>query len=124
MLKIANAPQSAGSRITFALPADHPAGTVSVVGNFNDWTPGADVLKRRSNGTMSVTVTVPVDYVVTFRYLGENGWWFDEPEADQVDAGASVILSRTSASVAAVKSARRPAAKASTTRRASKASAA
>ena len=56
---------------------------------------GADLLKKRSNGTMSATVTVPSDYIVAFRYLGENGTWFDETEADFVDAGASVILAPT-----------------------------
>ena len=88
MLKLTGSAKSITRKITFALPGDHPAGKVSVVGNFNDWTPGADLLKKRSNGTMSATVTVPADYVVAFRYLGENDAWFDEPDADFVDAGA------------------------------------
>ena len=92
MLKTARDPKTGGRKITFTLPAEHAGGTISVVGNFNDWTPGADLLKKRSNGTMSATVTVPSDYIVAFRYLGENGRWFDEADADFVDAGASVIL--------------------------------
>ena len=51
----------------------------AVVGNFNGWTPGAHVLRRRSNGTRSVSVTVPTGSSVHFRYLGENGLWFDDP---------------------------------------------
>lgn len=94
MLKITAAPKSAGTRITFSLPAGQVDGFVSVVGNFNDWTPGRDVLRRRSNGTMSAAVTVPGDYIAVFRYLGEGGVWFDEPDADFVDAGASVVLAR------------------------------
>ncbi len=94
MLKITAAPKSAGTRITFSLPADQVDGAVSVVGNFNDWTPGRDVLRRRSNGTMSAAVTVPVDYIAVFRYLAEGGVWFDEPDADFVDDGASVVLAR------------------------------
>jgi hypothetical protein len=36
-------------------PLDTAAfGMPAVVGNFNDWTPGARVLRRRSNGTRSV----------------------------------------------------------------------
>ena len=92
MLKLTGSTKSTTRKITFALPADHPAGKVSVVGNFNNWTPGTDVLKKRSNGTMSATVTLPSDYIVAFRYLGENGQWFDDQDADFVDAGASVIL--------------------------------
>lgn len=94
MLKITAAPKSAGTRITFSLPADQVDGAVSVVGNFNEWTPGRDVLRRRSNGTMSAAVTVPADYIAVFRYLGEGGVWFDEPDADFVDDGASVVLAR------------------------------
>ena len=66
MLKLTGSRKSTTRKITFALPSDHPAGKVSVVGNFNDWTPGADLLKKRSNGTMSATVTVPSDYIVAF----------------------------------------------------------
>lgn len=96
MLKLTGSTKSPTRTITFALPSDHPAGKVSVVGNFNDWTPGAAPLKKRSNGTMSTTVKVPADYIVAFRYLGENDAWFDEPEADFIDSGASVILARAS----------------------------
>ncbi|HVK43534.1 MAG TPA: isoamylase early set domain-containing protein [Micropruina sp.] len=96
MLKLTGTAKSPSRKITFALPADHPAGKVSVVGNFNDWTPGAVPLKKRSNGTMSATVTVPADYIIAFRYLGENDTWFDEPDADFVDHGASVIWARAS----------------------------
>ncbi len=96
MLKLTGTAKSPTRTITFALPADHPAGKVSVVGNFNDWTPGAVPLKKRSNGTMSATVKVPADYIVAFRYLGEGDTWFDEPDADFVDHGASVILAKAS----------------------------
>ena len=92
MLKITRSPRTSTRTITFALPAGHPAGKVSVVGNFNDWTPGAAPLKKRSNGTISAAVSVPADYIVAFRYLGENGTWFDDADADFIDAGASVIL--------------------------------
>lgn len=100
MLKIAYSPKNAETKLTFALPLDHPAGPVSVVGNFNDWTPGATRLVKRANGTMSASVTVPGNYIVNFRYLGDNGFWFDEPEADAVDAGASIVWARGEAAPA------------------------
>jgi 1,4-alpha-glucan branching enzyme len=76
-------------KITFSLPQDqHPSGPVSVVGDFNDWTPGKHVLAKRANGTRSVAVTLPAGASFRFRYLGENGHWFDDDEAPRDgDAG-------------------------------------
>ena len=92
MLKTSKTPrQTRSRRLTFILPADHPAGTVSVVGTFNEWRPGTHVLKKRSNGTMSATVDVPEGSLVQFRFLGEGGWWFDEPDADQITHEGSVV---------------------------------
>ncbi|MGY4644231.1 isoamylase early set domain-containing protein [Cellulomonas sp. URHB0016] len=78
--------------LTFALPSTAVDGTVSVVGTFNDWTPGAHPLRRRSNGTASTSVKVPVGTTVRFRYLGENGLWFDDADADEITVDGSVVL--------------------------------
>lgn len=67
------------AHLTFVLPQEQPAGRVSVVGDFNDWTPGHHVLVRRSNGTRSVKVKVDPGAAYRFRYLGEQGHWFDDP---------------------------------------------
>jgi 1,4-alpha-glucan branching enzyme len=75
-------------KITFSLPGEQPAGTVSVVGDFNDWAPGKHVMAKRTNGTRSVAITVPAGSSFRFRYLGENGHWFDDDEAQRDgDAG-------------------------------------
>jgi hypothetical protein len=47
---------------------------------------------KRANGQRSVSVTLPAGTTVRFRYLGEDGHWFDEPEADAVDADGSVVI--------------------------------
>jgi hypothetical protein len=65
-------------RVTFALPADKPGGAVSVVGDFNDWDPFAHPLRRRANGTRSAAVTVRAGSSLRFRYLAEDGLWFDD----------------------------------------------
>jgi len=85
---------SATCTLTFFLPTtvlDGFGGAVSVVGSFNDWTPGLHPLRRRSNGTASTSVTVPAGQTVRFRYLGEQGRWFDEVDADEITADGSVV---------------------------------
>ncbi|MDM8084461.1 isoamylase early set domain-containing protein [Cellulomonas cellasea] len=90
MLKKSRSAASATCTLTFALPASTLP--VSVVGTFNDWTPGAHPLRRRSNGTASTSVTVPVGTTVRFRYLGDNGLWFDDADADEITADGGVVL--------------------------------
>ena len=91
MIKQTRQPKSAQRRLTFVLPAHDPAGKVSVVGSFNDWVPGAHELRRRSNGTRSVTVTVPPGETVHFRYLAEGGLWFDDPDAHAVTTEGGLL---------------------------------
>lgn len=71
-------------KIQFVLPDTAHSGPVSAVGSFNDWTPGKHKLVKRSNGTRSVTIEVPAGEPVTFRYLGDGGVWFDDPEAHEI----------------------------------------
>ena len=80
-------------RVTFVLPADGPAGAVSVVGEFNDWDPFAHPLRRRANGTRSAVVNVPASSTIRFRYLAEGGVWFDDETAAECDSlGAYIEL--------------------------------
>ncbi|MFP5334865.1 MAG: isoamylase early set domain-containing protein [Actinomycetes bacterium] len=79
-------------RITFVLPEDAPQGRVSVVGDFNDWTPGVHTLTKRSNGTRSVGVAVEPGGAYRFRYLAEGGHWFDDPEVDVRHDHDGVVL--------------------------------
>jgi len=78
-------------KVTFSLPADEPPGTVSVVGDFNDWVPGVNVLAKRTNGTRSAAITLPAGSKYRFRYLGENGHWFDDDQAER-DGDAGLII--------------------------------
>lgn len=79
------------THLTFILPTETPAGRVSVVGDFNDWTPGTHTLVKRSNGTRSVKVAVAPGATYAFRYLAEGGVWFDDPEQDARDLGNCVV---------------------------------
>jgi 1,4-alpha-glucan branching enzyme len=75
-------------KVNFVLPKDSATGKVSVVGDFNGWDPMVHPLKPRSNGTKSVTVTLPVSMRFAFRYLDEKGQWLDDEAANEyVDNG-------------------------------------
>jgi hypothetical protein len=80
-------------RVTFTLPADEPSGPVSVVGNFNDWNPFANPLRRRAQGTRSAAVTVQAGTTLHFRYLAEGGLWFDDHTVSaQAGEGAAITV--------------------------------
>ncbi len=75
---------NAGShvKVTFFLPENHRPGNVSVVGDFNDWAPKATRLVRRANRTRSATVTLESGRRYAFRYLADDGHWFNDNQAD------------------------------------------
>ena len=59
MIRRSRVAKTSEIKLTFTLPPNEPSGDVSVVGTFNDWTPGQHRLVRRTNGTRSVSVTAP-----------------------------------------------------------------
>ncbi|MGW7065115.1 isoamylase early set domain-containing protein [Streptomyces sp. NPDC054904] len=79
------------TEVTFVLPAGHPAGEVSVVGDFNDWQPGLHPLAERLDGSRAVTVILPAGERHGFRYLAASGQWLDEEEADGHDGRNSLL---------------------------------
>ena len=69
-------------KVTFVIPDDPAQPRVSVVGDFNNWQPGADTLVKRSNNTRSVAVELKPGKRYAFRYYTEDGEWFNEEDAD------------------------------------------
>ena len=88
MIRLARG-RSAATTVTFALPVD--VGPVSVVGDFNGWTPGAHPLVKRSNGTRSVAVELAPGRF-EFRYLADGGVWLDEPTAPEHAGDNSIVI--------------------------------
>ncbi|QQS24106.1 MAG: isoamylase early set domain-containing protein [Actinomycetota bacterium] len=70
-------------KVTFSVPdAGQP---VSVVGDFNGWNPAEHPMRKRSNGTRSVAVLLPIGSTIRFRYCSGSpagASWFDDPDAD------------------------------------------
>ena len=81
-------------QIRFTIDDHVHEGVVSVVGSFNDWTPGLTVFVLQPNGKRVADVTVDGTADVYFRYLGSNGTWFDDSDTDDSDErpdGGAVI---------------------------------
>ena len=91
LIKVGKPTRSGAVRVTFVLPATEPAGSVSVVGDFNDWNPHAHPLRMRGNGVRSAVVTLPAGTTLRFRYLAEGGIWFDDETARERDAQDAVV---------------------------------
>lgn len=77
--------------VTFILPANTPHAPVSVVGSFNDWQAYRHPMIRRPDGTLSTTVMCAPGTVLHFRYLGSDGVWFDDLDAE-IGPDGSVIV--------------------------------
>jgi 1,4-alpha-glucan branching enzyme len=86
MIKKVDKRSSDRVKVTFVLPEDHPYGEeVSVVGDFNNWTPGEHTFVRRSNRTYSTNVMLPEDSHFKFRYYSEEEGWINDDEADDFE---------------------------------------
>jgi 1,4-alpha-glucan branching enzyme len=72
-------------RVTFRIPVDIEAESVSVLGEFNDWDPQAHPLKARKNGTFSTTMSLEAGQTYRFRYLADGEIWLNDEEADGLD---------------------------------------
>lgn len=72
------------TKVTFSIPVDQLDQPVSVVGEFNGWDPYAHPLKKRSNGTRSVSVELEPGRAYRFKYLTADGSWLTEPDTDLV----------------------------------------
>ena len=70
--------------VTFVLPAGMTAGQVSVCGDFNDWEPACNVLRRQDDGSYETTVVLgPGRH--HFRYLLDSGMWINDAAADDYE---------------------------------------
>ena len=69
-------------KVTFVLPADHPHADSSVVGEFNDWDPTANPLRKRSNNTYSAAVVLDAGKRYAFRYIHNGETYFNDEAAD------------------------------------------
>lgn len=93
MLRRRNVKNSDKVKISFALPENHPhAANAYVAGTFNDWDHKADRLIRRNNQTYSAVVTLDKGERYAYRYVSEDGEWFNVDDADEYEDENGILL--------------------------------
>ncbi len=68
-------------KVTFELAAE--ANQVALLGDFNEWNSASDVMKRRKDGTFSVTVSLKPGSDYKYRFLLDGAIWQNDPEAEK-----------------------------------------
>lgn len=63
------------------------AGQVAVLGDFNSWNPEEGAMNALKDGSFSLTLELEAGKSYRFRYLADGSRWFDEAEADGIEAG-------------------------------------
>lgn len=76
-----------GVKVTFSIPVEWVDCVVAVVGEFNDWDPTANPL-RRKGPVRTASVVLEPGRAYAFRYLDARGRWHDDPAADDIVANA------------------------------------
>jgi hypothetical protein len=74
-----------GVKVTFSIPLEWIDCAVAVVGDFNDWDPTANPLRKRGHVRRASVVLDP-GRAYAFRYLDARGRWYDDPGADHLVA--------------------------------------
>jgi len=71
-------------KVTFELPqaAASDAGKVALVGEFNSWDTESTLMRRRKDGSYSITIDLPANREYQFKYLIDDTCWENDWDAD------------------------------------------
>ena len=69
-------------KVTFDLPASVDAIDISLVGDFNNWSPTEAKLKRKKDSPWKVTVPLPQGQTYRYRFLLDGRHWENDWSAD------------------------------------------
>ena len=72
-------------KVTFELPKEitREARTVALVGEFNSWDTTSTLMRRRKDGSFSITLDLPAHREYQFKYLIDNDYWENDWQADK-----------------------------------------
>lgn len=73
------------AKVTFTVDADLIAGGkhVAILGEFNDWNPSEDTMRKLKDGSFTKTIELQAGQEYQFRYLIDGDRWINEPQADK-----------------------------------------
>jgi 1,4-alpha-glucan branching enzyme len=71
-------------RVTFRHDPEQEAERVQVLGEFNGWGKEGHELKKRKDGTFSLTLSLEANKEYKFRYLIDNKHWLNDETADDL----------------------------------------
>jgi 1,4-alpha-glucan branching enzyme len=83
MMKKAYTETGRSCRVTFELPGQVSAETVALCGEFNEWDPTQHPMKRRKDGSFSLTISLKPGNEYRFRYLLDGERWENDWAADK-----------------------------------------
>jgi 1,4-alpha-glucan branching enzyme len=69
-------------RVTFELPLEVNAQSAHLCGEFNDWNQTSHRMKRRKDGSFTLTISLKPDHSYRFRYLLDGERWENDWAAD------------------------------------------
>ncbi len=84
MLKKNYTKSGSSCRVTFKVPAEIEAGTVALLGEFNAWDTGRHPLKKRKDGSHSLTISLATGSDYRFRYLLDGKRWVNDEAPDSL----------------------------------------
>ncbi len=69
-------------RVTFRFKPEIDTKKAYLCGDFNDWNPMANPMKRLKEGDFSVTISLQAGGTYSFKYLLDGKHWQSDPQAD------------------------------------------
>ena len=71
-------------RVTFRHTPSEEIQQVRLLGEFNEWgSQSTDLLKKRKDGSFSITLSIDAGKDYRFRYLLDNSTWENDEQADK-----------------------------------------
>lgn len=69
-------------RVTFELPAEVNAKSACLCGDFNDWDQASHPMKRRKDGSFTLTISLKPGRQYRYRFLLDGERWENDWEAE------------------------------------------
>ncbi len=69
-------------RVTFRLKPEMEVKKVNLCGDFNDWNPMANPMKKLKDGDFSITISLKAGGTYSFKYLLDGKHWQSDSQAD------------------------------------------